>query len=238
MELKGKVAIVTGASSGIGTAVARDLDQAGMKLVLTARRERRLSELASELKEAVHLAGDISAPTLPAQLIQLALSRFGGCDAVINNAGVMLVGSVQEMDIERMAQMVRINVEGAFRMAYLAVRHFKNSGSGHLVNVSSILGTKIRPMAGAYAGTKFAVEALSEALRLELAGTGIQVSCIEPGLVMTELHREWPVHPSEALGIKDPLVPDDIARGVRFVLEQPRHVRVAKMMILPEESPL
>jgi len=238
MELRGKVAIITGASSGIGVAVARDLDKAGMKLVLTARREERLRDLASELNQAVYLAGDIADGGMPAELIRLALSRFQGCDAVINNAGVILVGSVDDLDIEQMAQMVRINVEAAFRMAYLAVRHFKSNGSGHLVNVSSILGTKTRPTAGAYAGTKFAIEALSEALRLELAGTGIQVSCVEPGLVMTELHREWPVHPTEALGIKEPLVPDDIARGIRFVLEQPRHVRVAKMMILPEESPL
>jgi NADP-dependent 3-hydroxy acid dehydrogenase YdfG len=238
MELRGKVAIVTGASSGIGSAVARDLDQAGTKLVLTARREERLRELASELKQAVYLAGDIAEAALPAELIQLAVSRFQSCDVVINNAGVILVGAVDDIDIEKVAQMVRINVEATFRMAYLAVRHFKSNGSGHLVNVSSILGTKTRPTAGAYAGTKFAVEALSEALRLELAGTGIQVSCIEPGLVKTELHRDWQVHPTEALGIKEPLVPDDIARGIRFVLEQPRHVRVAKLMILPEESPL
>jgi NADP-dependent 3-hydroxy acid dehydrogenase YdfG len=238
MDLQGKVAVVTGASSGIGTAVARNLNDSGVKLVVTARREQRLKELASELNEADYLAGDITDPEMPENLIERAVSRFGCCDFVINNAGILVVGPVDQIDLEKVTQMVRINVEATFRMAYEAVRHFKSEGSGHLVNVSSILGTKTRPNAGAYAGTKFAVEALSESLRLELAGTGIQVSCIQPGLVITELHKDWPVHPTETFNIKAPLVPEDIARGIRFVLEQPPHVRVSKMMILPEESPL
>lgn len=238
MGLSGKVAVITGASSGIGHAVAKNLDRVGMKLVLTARRENRLKSLASDLSQSTYLAGDIVAPEFPAKLIELAVYRFQGCDVVINNAGVMLAGSVDDIDIDQMARMVRVNVEAAFRMAYVAVRYFKSRGKGHLVNVSSILGTKIRPKAGAYAGTKFAIEALSEALRLELAGSGIQVSCIQPGLVLTELHKDWPVHPAESFGIQNPLQPEDIARGIRFALEQPPHVTVARMMILPEESPI
>jgi len=109
------------------------------------------------------------------------------------------------------------------------------AGAGHLVNTSSILGTKTRPTVGAYAGTKYAIEALSESLRMELAGSDVKVSCVEPGVVMTELHADWAEHPTKMFGIKAPLVPEDIARCVRFILEQPGHVRIPRMMVLPGE---
>jgi NADP-dependent 3-hydroxy acid dehydrogenase YdfG len=132
--------------------------------------------------------------------------------------------------------MVRINVEAAYRVAYTALRHFRGAGAGHLINISSVLGTKIRPTAGAYAGTKYAIEALSEALRMEVAGSAVKVSCIQPGLVMTELHRDIPVHPRETLGVERPLVPADIARMVLFLAELPDHVAVPRLMILPQDQ--
>ena len=141
-----------------------------------------------------------------------------------------------EADIETLCHMIRVNVEGATRMAYTALRHFKQSGTGHLINVSSILGTKVRPTAGVYAGTKYAIEALSEALRMEVAKTDIKVSVIEPGVVATELQNHFAVHPRDALGITQPLEPEDIARCVRFLLELPPHVRIPVMMILPGEQ--
>lgn len=104
-----------------------------------------------------------------------------------------------------------------------------------MINISSVMGTKIRPTAGAYAATKFAVEALSEALRMELTGTNIRVSCIEPGLVMTELHKDWEVYPNESMGINHPLSVDDIVNSVRFILSQPDHVGIPKLMILPKD---
>jgi NADP-dependent 3-hydroxy acid dehydrogenase YdfG len=97
-----------------------------------------------------------------------------------------------------------------------------------------VLGTKIRPTAGAYAGTKYAIEALSESLRMEVAGSAVKVSCNEPGLVMTELHRDLPVHPKDSLGVTQPLVPEDIARMVVFVAAQPAHVAVPRLMVLPQ----
>lgn len=238
MNLEGKVAVVTGASSGIGVAVARELDRAGMKLVITARREQRLQQLASELTDSVWVAGNIADEGLPEHLLETSLAQFNRCDVLVNNAGLITTGTIEDIDLNRVSQMVRVNVEAAFRMAYVALRQFKKQGEGHLVNISSILGVKTRPTAGAYSGTKYAMESFSHALRLELAGTGIGVSSIGPGLVMTELHNHMPIHPSESFNIQKPLQPEDIARCVRYVLEQPEHVRIASMMVLPEDSPL
>jgi NADP-dependent 3-hydroxy acid dehydrogenase YdfG len=238
MSLTNQVAIITGASSGIGAAVARELDAAGVKLLLTARREDRLRELAGSLKHSVQLAGDIADPELPQRLLDLAIERFGRCDIVFNSAGVMEAGPVEKLDIDRVCRMVRVNVEAAYRMALVAMKHFLSQGRGHLLNVSSILGTKVRPTTGAYAGTKFAIEALSEDLRMQAGGRGVKVSVIEPGLVLTELHDHWEKHPKDALNIRHPLDPADIARCVRFVLEQPEHVRIPRMMVVPGEQQL
>jgi NADP-dependent 3-hydroxy acid dehydrogenase YdfG len=233
MDLNGAVGIVTGASSGIGAACARELSATGMKLLVTARRGERLEELASELGDATPLAADMGDADTPQRLIDTAISAYGRCDVVVNNAGIMEAGTVEDIDIDQVCKMVRINVEAAYRLIYVAAKYFRSAGTGHLVNVSSVLGTKVRPTAGAYAGTKYAIEALSEALRMELAGSGIKVSCVEPGLVMTELHDGWEVHPKELLGIDPPLEPSDIARSVKFVLEQPDSVVIPRIMVLP-----
>jgi NADP-dependent 3-hydroxy acid dehydrogenase YdfG len=238
MELKDKVAIITGASSGIGRAVARNLDETGVKFILSGRRKSRLAELKEGLEHAAIMPGDISQAEMPQSLLKAALDTYGRCDIVFNNAGLISTGTIDEIDIEAMCYMVRVNVEAAFRMAYVAVKHFKSVKSGFLLNTSSVLGLKVRPTAGAYAGTKFAIEALTEALRMELAKTDIGVACIEPGLVKTELHREWAVPPAQSLNIPRPLLPEDIARVVRFMLEQPDHVRLPRMMAVPADQEL
>jgi NADP-dependent 3-hydroxy acid dehydrogenase YdfG len=233
-SLAGQVAVVTGASSGIGLAVAKELRSLGLQLVLTARSEERLRPICSEL-QAEALVADITDGTVPQRLLATALERFGRCDVVINNAGMIEVGPIESIDIDKMCSMVRVNVEAAFRVAYTFIRHFAKQGRGHLINVSSVMGTKVRPTAGAYAGTKFAIEALSEALRMEVAGTGVCVTCLEPGIVQTELHRDWAVHPTVGMNVPHPLMPEDVARCVSFVLAQPAHVRIPRLMILPSE---
>ncbi len=236
LDLTGQVAIITGASSGIGAAVAYALDRAGMKLVLTGRNQAALDELAGGCSHAAAVVGDITDAALPGVLMETAQEAFGRCDVLVNNAGVMEVGNIGQEDIERICAMVRINVEAAYRMAYMALRHFKKQNRGYLINISSILGTKVRAGAGAYAGTKYAIEAFSEALRMELAGTGVRVTAVEPGLTQTHLQDHFDVHPAKMLGMSQMLKPEDIARTIRFVLQQPEHVRIPRVMVLPGEQ--
>jgi NADP-dependent 3-hydroxy acid dehydrogenase YdfG len=229
------VAVITGATGGIGAAVARGLSGAGYRLVLGGRSEEKLHSLASQLATpSVAVAGDLRDASVPEALLSVAMEKFGRCDVCFNNAGIIEAGPIETIDIERVCEMVRVNVEGMFRLAYVFLKHFVQQKTGHLVNTSSVLGKKVRPTAGAYAGTKYAVEALSEALRMELSRSDVQVSCIEPGLVRTGLHDRWEVHPSESMGIAEPLTPADIARAVLFLLDQPAHVRIPQLMILPK----
>lgn len=232
--LKDKVAVITGASSGIGKAVTERFSLEGIKSIITARRKNELNML-SDNTGAVTVEGDITEPELPRRLLDLAIKQYGRCDILINNAGILTSGTIEEIDVEKVSQMVKINVEATFRISYTFLKYFKTRNSGHLINLSSVLGTKARPTTGAYAGTKYAIEALSEALRMELAGTNVKVSCIEPGLVMTELHNEWEVHPSKMFNISKPLQPEDIAEQIIFILKQPEHIRIPRLMILPGE---
>ena len=237
MELKGKVAIVTGASSGIGEGLARELADAGMKLVLTARRKSLLEKLAAQLDaEVAIVAGDIADESLPQKLIDTAVKKFGSCDVVFNNAGVMIVGKAEEIDLEAMCRMVRVNVEAVYRLAILAMRHMMSQGRGYLINTSSILGMKVRQTTGAYAGTKFAVEALTEDLRMQAAGTGVRVCALEPGLIETHLQDHFPVHPRDMLKIKTLVQPAEISKVIRFMLEQPDHVAIPRILVMPAEQ--
>ncbi len=236
MKLKDRVAVITGATSGIGAAVARDLRAAGMRLVIAGRREARLRALAEELGESEAMAGEITDPAMPEALMERAGQAFGRCDVVVNNAGIMTSGEIETIDIDLVCEMVRVNVEASFRMAYVAMRRFKAAGSGHLVNTTSVLGTKVRANIGGYCGTKFAVEALSEALRMEVAGTPVKVSCIQPGLTMTDLHRDFAEHPAVTQGMTAPLQAEDVARCVRFLLEQPAHVRIPRLLVTAGEQ--
>jgi len=237
MKLEGKVAVITGASSGIGKGVAQALADAGMRLVLTARREELLNELAEQLQtDTAVIAGDIADASLAQTLIDTSVKQFGSCDVVFNNAGVMIVGKAQEIDLDAVCRMVRVNVEAAFRLAITAMRHLIQQGSGYLINTSSILGAKVRATTGAYAGTKYAIEALTEDLRMQAAGTGVRVCALEPGLVDTHLQDHFPVHPKELLGIKALVQPIDIGRTIRFILEQPEHVAIPRILVMPADQ--
>jgi NADP-dependent 3-hydroxy acid dehydrogenase YdfG len=149
MSLAGQVAIITGAGSGIGAGIARALAGEGMHLVLNGRRAEPVEALARELADAIALPGDIVDPTTAPRLIERALAAFGRLDVAVNNAGMIAIGPIETLDLDRMAEMIRVNVEAAFRFAYTVLRHFKAKDQGHLINTSSILGTTVRASAGA-----------------------------------------------------------------------------------------
>jgi len=236
MDLKGKAALVTGATSGIGLAVAESLAKAGVRLVISGRRAELLAAHAKRLPECVAIAGEITDAAFANDLFARAVKQCDGLDIVVNNAGRVATGPIDEIDIDTVCAMVRVNVEAAFRIAHLAVKHFRQRGKGHLINTGSVLGTKVRAQIGAYAGTKHAVEALSEALRLELAGTGIRITTVEPGLVRTDLHRDIAKKEGVLPDVAEPLTPADVARSVMFALDQPAHVNIPRIMLLPRDQ--
>lgn len=236
MELEGKSIIITGAGSGIGKATAELLSAAGMRCLLSARNQAKLDRLADRLPGAAVVAGDMIDPALPQTLVDAALERFGRLDAVFNNAGVMNIGSIEDADVDALCTMVRLNVESVVRMSYVALRHMKSAGSGFLINTSSLAGLKTFPMLGPYNGTKFAVEALTDALRMELAGSGVKVAVIEPGRTDTHLFDHWSEEqkfdPTQGM-----LAPEDVARCVRFILEQPDEVLIPRLLVVPARQP-
>lgn len=214
-------------------AVARALGQAGYFVMAHGRREERLQELASTLDGCAWIAGDMVQEGACETLFEAALAQFGRVDCVINCAGKNHVGTIAEVDIDALCEMVRINTEAAFRLTYLALKYFKDRGVGDLIHITSVMGYKVRETGGGYSGTKHAVEALCEALRMELARTDIRVSCLAPGLVRTELHRDLPVHPSITRNI-DPLSPCDVANAVLWMLETPRQINIPQLVMLPK----
>jgi len=227
-----KTCLITGASSGIGLALAKALAADQHRLILTARREDRLKTLQSENVDII--PGDLSSAEFVDSLDVYVYKKYGHCDYLFNSAGVITKGSIAETDIDKMTSMLRLNIESTFRLTYRFLKRFVNQGSGHVINISSVAGTRVRPTIGAYAATKFAMEALSEAVRLELSDTDIKISCIAPGLVLTELHNDWEVHPVDLLDIREPLTGEDIVEAARFIMNQPDHVRIPRILIVPK----
>lgn len=238
MDLSNAVGIITGASSGIGWETAKLLSESGARLVVSARGNDKLDELVSQLpNQAAAVPGDIVDPAMPQRLIEAATGRFGQLDFVFSNAGIMNIGSVDEADDEAMTRMIRVNYEAAVRLAYAVLRVFKKQGHGDLITTSSILGMKVRPTVGVYAGTKYAVEAVSESLRLEFAGTGVRVMVIEPGYTATQLQSHWNEQQKEMLRkTSQPVQPVDIAGAVKFMIEQPNNVIIPRLLMVPMEQ--
>lgn len=231
-----KTCLITGASSGIGLALAKALAADQHKLILTARREDRLKILQSENVDII--PGDLTSAEFVDSLDEYVYQKYGHCDYLFNSAGTISKGTIEETNIDNMTSMLRLNIESTFRLTYRFLKRFVNQGSGHVINISSVAGTRVRPTIGAYAATKFAMEALSEALRLELSDTDIKISCIAPGLVLTELHDDWEIHPVDLLDIRDPLSVEDIVEAARYIMKQPDHVRIPRLLIVPKGQKL
>ena len=234
MDLNGKVVVVTGASSGIGAAIARDLSTAGALLVVTARRAERLLALADALPgPCATLAAAIEDPATPQALLDLALARFGRADALINNAGIFVAGTVDSANLDDLAQMSRVNFDAVVRGAYVFGRHFKAQRAGAIINVSSVAAYLSSSSVGVYSGLKHALEVVTTALRVELAPHGVRVGSIAPGTTETEIFDKLrsagqPVRADQT----PPMAPDDVARAVRFMLEQPDRAHVARLLLV------
>ncbi len=224
------VLLITGASSGIGAATARHAVEAGWRVVLTARREDRLTGLATELggdDHAIALRCDVTSFDDQEAAVAAAVDRFGRLDAFLANAGFGAKRGFLEESVEHWKAMVDTNVLGAAYSIRAALAHFREQNAGHMLLMSSVAGRRVLP-GSLYAATKWAVTAMGEGLRAEIAEAPIKVTLIEPGMVDTEFFDDRPQNALEA---------DDIARAILFALSQPDHVDVNEVLVRPVTQP-
>src|SRR3954464_6008303 len=241
--LDGKVAAITGASSGIGEATAIALAGAGAAVALGARREDRLSSLESHISDsggrAVALPVGVGAEESAKSFVSETQSQLGGLDILVNNAGVMLLGPVEGADTSQWRTMVNVNLLGLLYCTHAALPVMRSAGGGHIVNLSSVAGRSANAGSAVYNLTKFGVGAFSEALRREVSGAGIRTTIIEPGFVDTELqgHNEQPavLEGIEKMrqSMPEVLQAEDIAAAILYAVSQPQRVDVNEVLIRP-----
>ena len=239
-SLEGKVAAITGASSGIGEATAVALADAGAKVSLAARRKDRLDALAEKIGDgALAIEADIGDEDQARAFIQQTKDELGGLDILVNNAGVMLLGPLLAQQGDDWRTMVNVNILGLVYCSHAALAHMAEQQSGHIVNVSSVAGRIARAGSAVYNFTKWGVTGFSEALRQEAAYADVRVTCIEPGFVETELldHNKNPMVLEAADKIREEigkvLEADDIAQAILFAVSQPDHVAINEMLVRP-----
>jgi NADP-dependent 3-hydroxy acid dehydrogenase YdfG len=241
--LKGRVALVTGASSGIGEATAFALAGAGARTAIVARRAERLAAVAERIAEAggeaLALAADAALESEAKRMLGEVENRFGRLDILVNNAGVMLLSPVAEAEIADFRRMIEINLFGLMTLTRLALPIMKRGGAGHFVNISSVAGRVANPGSAGYAATKFGVGAFSESLRREVYKDKIRVTVIEPGAVATELadHITNPGMKAAVAEMRkvmtEPMQPEDIAAAVLYAVTQHPRVNVNEILIRP-----
>ncbi|MGY1603654.1 SDR family NAD(P)-dependent oxidoreductase [Geodermatophilus sp. SYSU D00815] len=243
--LSGTVALVTGASSGIGEATAVALADAGAAVAIGARRRDRLDGLAARLADrgarVLPLDLDVTDEQACRDAVAATRAELGGLDVLVNNAGVMLLGTIVGADPEDWRRMISTNVMGVLYMTAAAIEGMVEQGSGDVVNVSSVAGRTARKGAGVYNASKWAVNAFSESLRQEVTARGVRVSLVEPGAVDTELrtHITQPGARADseryAEGMRQ-LLAEDVARAVLYVVTQPPHVAVNEVLVRPTDQ--
>jgi len=243
-DLNGKVAVVTGASSGIGRAIALHLSSAGVKVALAARR----AELLVSLKEEIESAGGttISVPTdvvdaaQVKHLVHETEKRLGDVDILVNNAGVMYYTLMKNLHVDEWNRQVDVNIKGVLNGIGCVLEKMLKRKTGHIVNMSSNAARKGFEGLAVYSGTKFFIEGLCQGMRAELKGSGVRITNIQPGDVQTELLQH--TTDKEALGAAtessvEVLTADDIARAVVFALEQPANVAINEILVEPRDDP-
>jgi len=247
-DLHGTVALVTGASSGIGWAAATALAQRGAAVALAARRKDRLETLAGEIRgqggTALVLETDVTDETQAEETVQRTVSDLGRLDILVNNAGVMLLGPAGEAPLPEWKQMVELNVLGLLYCAHAALPHLISAATGgprqvaDMVNISSVAGRVARNGNGVYSLTKHGVGAFSESLRQEMAKRHVRVSLVEPGATASELvsHNRPEVLEGMRGQFGARMEAADIADAIVYIVTRPRHVAVNELLIRPTEQ--
>ncbi|HEY2374871.1 MAG TPA: SDR family NAD(P)-dependent oxidoreductase [Gemmatimonadaceae bacterium] len=248
-RLEGTVALVTGASSGIGEATARALAAEGAAVALAARRTQRIEALSRELGKggrAIALTTDVTVEQQARDAVDRTVRELGRLDIVINNAGVMLLGPIEDAPLEEWERMVRLNVLGVLYVAHAALPHLLRAAEqdprrvSDLVNISSVAGRSARTGAGVYNLTKFGVGAFSESLRQEVTRRHLRVSLVEPGAVATELTEhlrpEILEQTKSMFADAEPLRAEDIAETITFIVTRPRRMAINEVLVRPSEQ--
>ncbi|MED3687765.1 SDR family oxidoreductase [Peribacillus butanolivorans] len=241
-NIQNKVVIITGASSGIGGATAKDLASKGAKLVLAARREDRVKELQVEIQnnggQAIYKVADVTSREQMEDLAAYALEQFGKIDVLVNNAGIMPQAFMFKKKVDEWNQMIDVNIKGVLYAIAAVLPPMRERKSGHIINLSSVAGHYIYPGGTVYCGTKHAVRAISEGLRQEeaMSGTNIRVTNVSPGAVSSEL-IETTSDPEMKAGLvefyKVAIDAERIASAISFAIEQPSDVGINEMIIRP-----
>ncbi|RRJ31554.1 SDR family NAD(P)-dependent oxidoreductase [Halocatena pleomorpha] len=243
--LDGSVALVTGASSGIGEATVEALADEGARIALAARRESQLRELADRIEadggDALVVPTDVTDESDVQEMVETTHEAFGRLDILVNNAGVMLLEPLEDADTNNLQQMVDVNLMGLMNATHAALPILQEQGHGHIVNVSSVAGRQASPNASGYNATKFGVNGFTDALRQEVTQDGIRTTLIEPGVVDTELQDHIPDENAKEsiedwVESMDPLTSDDIARAIHYAVTQPQHVSVNEILIRPTQQ--
>jgi NADP-dependent 3-hydroxy acid dehydrogenase YdfG len=246
--LDGTVALVTGASSGIGAAAAASLAASGASVALVARRKDRLEALAADIQgrggTALVLEADVTEEQQAAAAIELTVAELGRLDTLVNNAGVMLLGPAVDAPLSEWQRMVELNVLGLLYCAHAATPHLLRAAESDprqvadMVNISSVAGRAARNGNGVYSLTKHGVGAFSESLRQEVAKRYLRVSLVEPGATATELasHNRSAVLESIRGQFGQRMQAEDIADAITYIVTRPRHVAVNEMLIRPTEQ--
>ncbi len=236
-----KVVLVTGASSGIGAGIARELAAAGARLMLGARRTERLEALAAEIAAGGGVVEtrrlDVTDRADVAAFAQAARSAWGRIDVIVNNAGVMPLSPMASMKVEEWERMVDVNIKGVLYGIAAVLPGMLAQGSGHVVNIASVGALTVSPTAAVYCATKYAVRAISDGLRQE--NEHLRVTCIHPGVVESELAGTITDETAAALMKTYRLIalqPDAIARVVRYAIEQPEDVDVNEIVVRPTRA--
>ena len=230
MELKGKIAVVTGGTKGIGRAIADALQNAGAKVVITGRKQNEVDAAAKDLK-SVGITCDVR-DYAQVQSLFKTVAETGGVDVLVNNAGIGLFGSVEEMSPEDFRAVIETNVFGVYYCCHEAIPLMKKRGGGYIINISSLAGTNAHPGMAAYNASKFGLNGFSEALMQEVRHDGIKVSYIMPGSVNTYFGGD---EPSETKSWQ--LQPEDVAHVVMDLIEFPERALPSRVEIRPSKPP-